>query len=450
MIEVSTNIMEFLELLDSFEINDNPFQSREYYITYFENYGNGKYLFLKVYNNYEVLIGLAPLIEMRCIPGFVHYTFIGYRKGNYLGYICKAGQEKYVHAEIKSYFENGKKAYIINYYDINNTNPLYKILIEDDCVQYKIELYKCPLVILNRDFEAFFKSKITNSKKRSEMRKFEKKLGLVGKVNMIQIYDEASYEEYKIYLEQIYHIHNERFEKVYTPSHFSDIKYREYYNKLIERMTRAKKAFISLLLVDDIVISFIFCLANQKTLIDWIPAFDPAFTKYNLGTIHYKMLFEYLCKTTNYEYFDFSKGESIYKLRWSDMETINYQFVSIYNPNFMSSIANLIDEAKFKFKSFLRGKGILKKIKFVVGHYIKDNSDTKKTYSNIEIEKRYTTDNVSITSRINYDMIRFFDINYRKEILDAVYEGKAIEILHSGNNKLRITIWTRNNDGDQV
>jgi len=434
MIEISKNVNEFIDLIDTFETNNNPFQSKEFYTTFFEKYRRFKYLILKVYDNTNVLVGLVPLREMLCLPGLVYFNFIGYRKGNYLGYICRDDQEKLVHFEVRNYFENSKKACIINYYDINNTNPLYQILLNDKSVNYMIELYKCPLVSLDRDPENFFRSKITNSKKRTEIRKFERKLGLVGKIKMIQICDEASYEEYEKFLEQIYYIHKERFEKVYTPSHFSDIKYRYYYNNMIERMTKANKAFISLLLIDDVVISFIFCLSNQKILIDWIPAFDPAFTKYNLGTVHYKMLFEYLCNKTKYEYFDFSKGESVYKLRWADRETINYQFVIVYNPNIISSMFNIFNTTKFKFKAYLRDIGVLKKIKLRMGSFIKENTGDKIQKCNLIIEK-INIDKVSTNFKMNYRRIRFCDISHRKEILDALYEGKSIEIIHADSKK---------------
>lgn len=435
MVTSSSNYKEFLKIYKSFDVIDNPCQSYEFYDIFLKNEKNhDNYFFVYIYDSQNTLCGIVPLKKERKVFGITFYNFVGYRKTNYLGYICKDNNLEYVHKEFINFLLSNQKSYIINYYDINSTKKLYELLCNDNRVSQKIELYYCPITTLTRNFESFFKEKIKESKKRSELKKFRKKLNMLGDVKLVNIYNKETYDMYNCYIDQIYKIHNERFENVYTPSHFSDNKKRSYYDELFKRMAFSNKLFMSFLLLNNSVISFIYCLRNEKALIDLIPAFDPAFAKYNLGTVHYKELFEYLCTDTKFEYFDFSKGVSPYKTRWTDITTKNYQFLVPININFIGKIYLKLERNYFKLKSKMRKTGILKKIKFILGNFIKEDNKTDKNYetaiinyidvNNVTFEN-HVQDNVDI-----YKKIKYLSVEQRKQILNAVYDGKKVDFLN--------------------
>ena len=454
MTEASTNYMEFLEKYKNFEVIDNPCQSYEFYNIYLNDCGKNKtFLFLYIYNENRELKGIVPLEKVKKRLGTIYYNFIGYRRTNYSGYICKKDDTEFIHAETKKFFLKSKKSVVINYYDINNTTQLYEILCKDKQASKKIELYYCPITTLSRDFDSFFKEKIKESKKRSELKKFEKKLGLIGNFRMVNIYDKSTYEKNKNYISQIYKVHKERFDNVYTPTHFSDLKRRNYYETLFKDMAYSGKLFLSFLLVDEDVISFIYCMRNNVALIDLIPAFDPAYSKYNLGTVHYKILFEYLCTSTDFNYFDFSKGISTYKMRWTDIDTANYQFLVTLNKNVLGSMYQKLEITYFSFKSILRKNGTIKKIKFFMGRFLKENTDKSDSRNNIFINTvslpKKEFEEITPT-KLRYSDIKFYSVDKRKQILNALYEGKKIQYkINKDNTEFYIYSQKKGAHGDE-
>lgn len=422
MIRVLNNPEEFLDKLDNFK-NINPFYSVAFFRNYIKQYSDKSYLFLEVCEG-DVIKGLVPLEMIKNLPGLKVFQFIAHRKANYHNYICENSDVRYVHNEIKSYFQNKKYVTRIIYYDINDSSSMYQCLTEDTEIENGMVLYDCPAVVINGDFNDYFIEQVKEAKKRTEIRKFIKKLNAIGNLELITIDDIDSYESNRNMIDQVFLLHKERFDGVYTPSHFSDIKLRGYYSNLIKDTISDGAGYLSLLVLDNTVVSFVYCLRNQSLLTDWIPAFDPAFTKYNLGTAHYYLLFEKLFKEGWCNCFDYSKGDSVYKRRWANTETKNYSFDLQIGFNVISGLIGTIDSAKNTLKVRLREKGILKKIKKFMGFFVKENVGEDIPYVHIDIVE---TDSC-VDGNFTYDLIRHGEISKREYILNALYAGKKVNI----------------------
>lgn len=430
---------KFLEQLSKFDICENPYQSFAYYSVYFEFYKSQKYRFFDVFDNNNKLLGIVPLQCYKRLFGVELLRFIGYGQFNYEQYICRNEDTELVHEIFVNYIKTRKGRVIIDFFDINNTMPLYELLCKEVAIKTVIQLYGCPLVDFKEEcFDDFFKNAFKEAKKRTELKKFQKKLEGIGDFKICNVKDKSTYMEYEKYLPDMYRVFAERFAGVYATSFFSSPSMRPYYEKLIKTLVEHRKGFISLMLLDDTLIAFIFCLSNHNTLIDWIPAFDPAFSKYNLGTVQYKMLFEEMCSDKSYEYFDFSKGSTVYKKKWSKNETYNYQFIVNYAPNnIIASMMYIIYKSFFQFKTMMRNYGINDKIKHLIGSFQKIFKRENSQNAIVSFEEIERSQN---GNSFKYSDLKLFPVNVRMEILNRMYAGFVLEDVMTDGNTYTISM----------
>jgi len=329
-----------------------------------------------------------------------------------------------IHEIFMDYIKKQHFSFVLNLYDINSASPLYRILNDDKSQKAIMGLYSCPCLQFTDDFDTFFKTVYQSSKKRSELKKFQKKVSELGDFKIVNVEDKASYDHSINYINQIYKVHKERFADVYATSFFGSEKMRPYYSELIKSLMYGEKAHLSLLILDEIVIAFIFCLTNGEVLIDWIPAFDPAFAKYSLGIVQYKMLFEEICNQGKYKIFDYSKGSSVYKRKWAKEETVNYQFIlNIGKGNPVSWLLYFIDKNKFQFKVYLREKGVLEFIKNSMGRIIHFLNKKEKTE---DISIKVVDAECASNYVFNYSDLANYPVKTREVVLTSLYQGKKV------------------------
>lgn len=420
---------EFLTKLKEFDVSSNPFYSYAFLSVYLKYNPKGKYYYYDIKDADGELIGIAPF-ECTMDSALLNtkkLRFLGYRDLNYCGYICKESDFAEVHLAMMSYFAEQSYTTLLNYYDINDGSPLYEIIDNDKCCYSKNKLYACPCLRFTENFDDFFKEAFKSSKKRTELKKFQKKLAEIGDFKIVNVKDKADLEHNRSLVEQIYKVHSERFADVYATSFFGSESMRPYYSDLIESLMADEKAYLSLLVMDDTVIAFIFCLTNGRVLIDWIPAFDPAYSKYNLGTVQYKMLFEEMCQPDSpYTLFDYSKGSSVYKRKWAKEETANYQFLlKSRNGGLFASLFGWTDKLKYSFKCWLRDHGVLHKIKDWMGSVLLFFSKKEKTMLP-DIKYVDATSESSNEFRFVYSQIRDLPVATREEVLTAIYSGARV------------------------
>lgn len=424
-IDCYNEIEQFLDSVKAFDVSSNPFLSYSFLSVYLKYFPKGDFCFLNILEDGN-LIGIIPLEYTfnSKIFNVKKLRFIGYRQFNYEQYICQDKDMLKIHEIFMDYIEKQRSSYVLNLYDINSASPLYSILNNDKRQKAVMGLYSCPCLQFTDDFDTFFKTVYQSSKKRSELKKFQKKVSELGGFKIVNVEDKVSYNQNINYINQIYKVHKERFADVYATSFFGSEKMRPYYSELIKSLMYGEKAHLSLLILDEIVIAFIFCLTNGEVLIDWIPAFDPAFAKYSLGIVQYKMLFEEICNQGKYKIFDYSKGSSVYKRKWAKEETINYQFIfNIGKGNPVSWLLYLIDKNKFQFKVYLREKGVLEIIKNSIGNVLlllnkKDNKNT------ISIRVEDTVDGSNYI--FNYSDLANYPVKTREVVLTSLYQGKKV------------------------
>jgi len=418
MIKVIKTINEFLEILQKHDISENTYMSYDYYRVYLKYFPPKNILCYCVWEG-ENCIGLLPLYRKG-----THFEIIGFRASNYLGYICRKQDTERVDQEITKYIEMNNSLHVIDFYDINTATSLYPILNGQNRVKTE-KLYSCPYVDCAQDFEQLFTTQVSKSKKRTELKKFAKKLEIVGTVRVYNIDSEESWEKNGYLINDIYRLHAERFADVYIPENVCLHKNEQYYTELFKSLVIKGKALLSILTIDDVTVSFLYTAVSDGIVMDWMPAFDPAFTKYNLGTVHLMKLLEYLCRDEKYTILDFSKGAAVYKARWAKDETFNYMMVKRYSDHLISKINVALVMAPIKLKNELRSKGILDKMKDLLVK-VKGTKVPKNKALSVGAPSVSIVDVVPPEVEMlpfHYGEIRTCTVEQRKNVLDALYNG---------------------------
>lgn len=422
MVKEISDFNIFLEVLKDNNISSNPFLSYEYISNLATKIIPKKFICFVVENEEKSVVGLLPLEK-----ALGYWRIYGYRASNYLGVISQDGHEIEVLDEIEEYITHNHKSMVICLYDINSSSKEYEMLHSEK--KYKeVFLYACPAVDVNRPFDELFREKVNSSKKRAELKKFQKKMGLIGNVRMINITDQETFDDNRELVHQLFDVHRERFHTIYPPDDFCFYSNEAYYTQLLYSLACNGDALISVLCIDNVVVSFLVTLVQREVIVDWMPAFDPAFSKYSVGNVHLKMFLEYLCKNPQYKILDFSKGTGTYKDRWSDFITDNYGYIRGFGNNPLITIRTQIITAFFELKSLMRKKGYLEIIKEKrVNHYNKthtSNHDYDNSYEIVFLDSKIDTS--SDIEKFNYGDIRNAPIEVRKEAVDAIYSGSQV------------------------
>ena len=131
----------------------------------------------------------------------------------------------------------------------------------------------------------------------------------------------------------------------------------EYNFEMMKEMIRSKLAMVIFINRDNIPIAMNFNFLSDEILFYAVTTFDADYEKYKLGHVNIMQAIEW-CFENNLKIFDFSKGESEYKSRWSN-EKYSFQCHVLYDSGsfYTTIIANVIS-SYFKFKQYLRKVGV--------------------------------------------------------------------------------------------
>lgn len=405
MVQEINDINQFLHFLKQHDIAINPYLSYSYLKHYLVYYQPKKFIGLVILNEQEEVLALVPFEkEGRTI------RLCGYKASNYNGMILVPSTSyEQVFPLIKHYLATHYPHNNLFLYDINDQDPLYSYLI-----QYgkPIPQFVCPQANIQQEFSALFEQSVQPGKKRTELRKFARRLAQMGKVEYVEIRDAQTLDQYRDLLPRLKMIHQERFSSLKTNSSVIFYRHWEYYLNLLHDMLEAKRAILSLVLLDGVPISFIYTLVADTTVVDWMVAFDLAFSKLSLGTIHLMHFLEYLCETSEFLIFDFSKGDSPYKRRWSSTTSTNHCFVISYHKTIVNRVCALGQTSLTRLISFLREKGIIHWIRRLLG-----KSTTKQ-----EVDSMSQLDGKSyLAEHLSYDKIATLSLNERRPIIEELY-----------------------------
>lgn len=398
-----------------------------------------------VFQEGDEIIGYMPLVyKKRIILPFTIYHYYGIRKSNYTHLPVKRGRVADIYDSAFEFFKQGKKRVILCIDNINNSSDDYLVLSEKSN-GWKFLQHLCPYARTDRSWDNFFSRHFKKSKRRSKLRSFKSKLERTGGVSFVRINDYESYLKHKELLEQTFFIHKLRFQNEINSSGYSDGRHSDFYRNVFREFALLKILDMSLICIDNIVISFVMALRQQETLIHYVPGFHIAFKCYSLGHLHLMNLFHAIIDEQQIKCFDFSLGTEEYKNRWADDVTSNYSFIFRFNADPLVRFAVFCINCITKLKLFGRNKGWNRKIKKLIGRLSKKN---KAATEGVQIvPSSFASINPSEETAYSFSMLMTMPVKVQTFVIEQLYIGKAIDFLLK-ENKI-IGIKTKDAKGDR-
>ena len=336
----------------------NPFVCLPWLETWWRYWGAGKRLQVYLFRRNGAYVGFAPLWYHEVLGGR-EYFFVGHRKSNYLGIVSNPGEEDNIWRALFRVLQESGKAALLHLVDLNSKSPAFTALavLKDSGVSKVIfyPLYPCPHAILPGDWEEFF-SGVMRRKRRTQMRAADRRLASLGEVRFRLVTDAG---EISSLFPKLQALHKARFEQNYNPS--LDGRHAAFMQEVVP-LIAGDKLVLAVLELDGEPAAFLLGLRMGDTLIDYIPAFDPALERYSPGHVLILRLTQWLI-SQGYRVLDFSKGDEVYKRRWSNGESVNYVAFAVVNSNPMISARLAVRRLLLRVRLWLRARGYNRTIK---------------------------------------------------------------------------------------
>lgn len=334
--KIITNTDEFHKLKNDWERLQEQDPSVTYYSTFefveawwnvYKENRNIKLFIICVYKNNET-VGIAPFIIQRKRKKIISWNelnFIG--KGDFLGVLVDRSGD-YELTVIKDIFncieENTRLWDRVKLTHINSNcllanflfkqgkyNDKFKYLIESPYLNFK--KYNC--------FEEYKKKFVSSSSKKYKnklMREHNYTFRVIKNSKENNVFDKISELHKKT---QDYLIKEEG--RTDRRSLYEDERTHKYLRDIYQNSER----ILTFLMLDqsDNIIIYDTCYLYKNILHSWNTAYDPKYTKYNVGRIMNYEIMQYIFENAIADKFDFGAGRYSWKFEWTNEFNLVYQ-----------------------------------------------------------------------------------------------------------------------------
>ncbi|WP_353777538.1 GNAT family N-acetyltransferase [Winogradskyella sp. 3972H.M.0a.05] len=221
----------------------------------------------------------------------------------------------------------------------------------------------------------------------------------------------------------------------------------DYYYDLMYKMVVNKEAVMTAIYNKDMPIGISFSFLSDSILLFAITSFDIDYMRYNLGHTSIIKLMQW-CFENGYNVYDFSKGEYIYKDRWTNHD-YDYQCHILYDSKSLKASLTANYYAKyFKLKQYLRDKKVNRlytQLKFK----LKNKQDfTIQAYNIEKLESKFDSNNKEIINlqdegyaSLRYALYQYLYLNPEKVDAITCYKDNASGAYYAIGevNKLMLT-----------
>lgn len=253
----------------------------------------------------------------------------------------------------------GKYAY--NFYGIFEDSKSYRIILQylqKKKIPFFIHGLLCFYQEISGDFENYF-NKQFSGKTKNTMRRKENRLNKLG---------EVSFEKLKLQnLEQVFRIHDKRWQRKIGNSEFSEGKTEEFFKDLyLNNDACSFKTTIDAITLNNKVIAFIYGFTCRGRYIFYRIAHDDDFHIFSPGELVLREKIKQ-CFEKDTSIFDFGVGYEPYKADWTD-NWINVNTLFFHNNSLIPYLIYNKLKAIKKIKSILKkNKRILNFKKYTLG-----------------------------------------------------------------------------------
>ena len=364
------------ELL-SFNSYKNICLTYEWAYAWWKVFGDQYKLMIITVQENQMWYALAPFMIQKLssfLPNSAqNLLFIGTGLSDYHDILLKQGFEKTAIESILKYLINVYKSWGIvrlRHFPENSKTPLIVInTVKNGIDQTKIDLVfketvKCPYLLLNSNWELYYKNVSRNL--RSDMTKRLNRMKRNFDVKFEKI-EPKTEEDYHRYLDEFIKINLKRWKQKNERNIFSFEKsdHQKYYYQLTKDFTRQRSILFYVLKLNHKIVAYIYCFKYNNVIYPWNTAFDPEYFRFSVGKILHRLAIEDAFKS-GYKEFDFMRGDEDYKLKWTNKTRINSEIILLNSKNLLSKYFGFY---YVSLKPYLENKGYVEKM-FKVKNFV--------------------------------------------------------------------------------
>lgn len=354
--------------------NENPFIELDWVISWWHYFGKHHELFVIVLKDSNTIIGFCPFMITKKW-GYKELTFVGKPHASYMDIIIRNKYKEKAILLVMDFLFQLPGKYLYNFFGLFEESTSHKVInhyLHERKIPFFTYTLSCCYQNINNDFSSYIK-KHFSSKTLRTMRRKEKRLYNLGELK----YEKLNPQD----LEEVFAIHDKRWQKKIGNSEFSKGKTKLFFGDLYKNTNNYSfSTTIDIISLNKKIIAFIYGFTCRGRYIFYRIAHDDDFYLFSPGELILREKIKE-CSKNDINIFDFGAGYEPYKGIWADnvanIKTIifhNSKFIPrlIYKKNkFISDIRRTLKSNKsiLNFKKYTLGK---LKFKFSRGNILQN------------------------------------------------------------------------------
>jgi len=306
--------------------DNNIFLTWEWLSTWWKHYGKESHLMILLAEEQNKIIAIAPLMHsVYRVFGFKlrKIEFIGASKhSDYSNFILTEKKTECLKLFINYLNDYPLKWNCLEFRGIPKTAESLNSLrmIGKDLYTFEERPCNiCPYIPLPNSFEVFYKE--LDRKMRKELRRCLRRLAEKCEVEFTR-YDDI--ELLQDGMEALFELHQKRWRTKGLLGSFADPTFRNFLLDIAKCFTNNGWLNLSILTANSKPIASLFSFEYNERFYCYNLGFDPAYSKYSVGSLLFLRLIED-CIRKGLKEFDFLRGAEAYKTRWNTLNRRNIE-----------------------------------------------------------------------------------------------------------------------------
>jgi CelD/BcsL family acetyltransferase involved in cellulose biosynthesis len=324
------------------------FQTYEWFDSWWAAFGADDELFFVVVRRAERIVGFAPLMILRVLPGIAQLQFAGTGNADYQDVVLPTDRPEAIAAICRLLRANARKWNRILFANIPAESSTVRLLHRSGADAGLLLLegahIACPVLRLKGCEEAA-RHLIGKYSVRRPMNWFRRQ----GTVRFRHL---TTLEEIEEMLPRFFDQHARRWRATGKRSLFEDARQREFYCFLARQTHRAAWLLFSVLELEGQPIAFHFGFDYLGTVIWYKPSFEQRYAERSPGLLMIRQLIEDALQRSRQE-FDFSIGDEPFKKRFANLERTNID-IALYHSRLAYVTARALVAARRRLGAWLR------------------------------------------------------------------------------------------------
>ncbi len=294
-------------------LDNSIFLTWEWLSNWWEHFGSQRrFLVLTVVDDKQILAAAPLMISKSPVLG-LKVEFIGAPDSDYHGFLLTPNSAAAARL-ILDYLNQLKPDWdVIELREIPENSMTLEILrtVPPKSIRFREKkLALCPYLPLPDDFDNYLRR--LNPHFVKELRRRERRLKESYRVSF-QAVDGS--EAVGDAMEFLFSLHQKRWKSKMRPGIFSDRKVRDFHLDVARSFIRKGWLVLAFLMLNDDPVASLYNYRYSNKMYCYLSGFEPAYSKYGVGSILDLRLIEYSIRNGLREY-DFMRGDEPYKTMW--------------------------------------------------------------------------------------------------------------------------------------